>query len=525
MSFGALIGGVGDIAALLRRMLPPRFEDLSTAVDLMLETLWMAVIGTTLAVVLSVPLAFGAARNTSPHRLVMAACRGLITLARAIPDIVFALVFVRALGIGVLPGILALGLHSIGMIAKLFADAIEQIDERPREAVVSTGATKWQAIVTSVVPQVMPSFIAVVLYRLDINLRSSTVLGFVGAGGIGFLLQGKLRSLNYDGALGVVVVIFACITLVELLSALVRGSLIGGERTIGGSRRIRFSLGDHLAARWTTSRLRARRTRVPLTPSLRPPWTGERRRTTLFAAVFALLLVVSFISIDLDPLELLGALPDVWRTVGRMLPPDFTTAREAIIEGMVESIAIAVVATAIGTALALPLGLLAARNVAANRIVYAVARVWLVVLRGIPELIVAVVFVAAIGLGPLPGTLALVVGTTGFFAKLVADAIEEIDQAPRDAVFATGASRFQETFTSVIPQAMPALVGNQLYVLDVNLRASTILGIVGGGGIGFLLSNSTRVFELRTTGAIILAIFVVVYAIELASGWIRAQLR
>ena len=93
------------------------------------------------------------------------------------------------------------------------------------------------------------------------------------------------------------------------------------------------------------------------------------------------------------------------------------------------------------------------------------------------------------------------------------------------AVTATGASRLQETFTSVIPPAMPSLVGNLFYVLDVNLRSSAVLGIVGAGGIGTMLSNSTRVFQLRTTGAIILSIFVLVYAIELLSGWIRAQLR
>ena len=121
--------------------------------------------------------------------------------------------------------------------------------------------------------------------------------------------------------------------------------------------------------------------------------------------------------------------------------------------------------------------------------------------------------------------MALVVGTSGFFAKLIADAVEEVDQAPRDAVFATGATRVQETFTSVVPQATPAIIGNLLYVLDVNVRASTILGIVGGGGIGFLLQNSTRVFALQTTCAIIISIFVVVYALELLAGWVRRQLQ
>ncbi|MEJ7801583.1 MAG: ABC transporter permease subunit, partial [Ilumatobacter sp.] len=153
MSMTAIFGGFGDMWNLLGRMTPPRFDDLERAIELAFETLWMAVIGTALAIALSVPLAFGAARNTTPHPVVMAACRGVIVATRAIPDLIFAAIFVRAVGIGVLPGILALGLHSIGMIGKLFADAIEQVDPRPRDAVVSVGAGKCQAIVTSVVPQ------------------------------------------------------------------------------------------------------------------------------------------------------------------------------------------------------------------------------------------------------------------------------------------------------------------------------------------------------------------------------------
>ena len=233
-------------------MLPPRFDDLPTAIRLTLQTLWMAIVGTAIG---AGPLGPAGIRSRPQHDTERggdgALLRGVIALARAIPDVVFTLVLVRSLGIGVLPGVLALGLHSIGMIGKLFADAIEQIDEQPREAALSTGATKWQAITTAVVPQVMPSFIAVVLYRLDINLRSSTVLGFVGAGGVGFLLQAELRGLDYAGALGVVIVVFVCITLVELLSALVRASLIGGERTIGGRADPRFSLGAMIGQRWT----------------------------------------------------------------------------------------------------------------------------------------------------------------------------------------------------------------------------------------------------------------------------------
>ncbi|MGH9112136.1 MAG: phosphonate ABC transporter, permease protein PhnE, partial [Acidimicrobiales bacterium] len=188
MSVTAVVDGIGDVRNLLERMLPPRFVDLPRIVDLAVQTFFMAYVGTWIASLLSAPLAFLAARNTSPHPVLGKTARALIAVCRAIPDLVFALVFVRAVGIGPLPGILALSLHSVGMIGKLYADAIEQIDELPREATLSTGASSLQALATAVFPQVLPSFVGTSLYRLDINVRSSVVLGLVGAGGIGFEL-------------------------------------------------------------------------------------------------------------------------------------------------------------------------------------------------------------------------------------------------------------------------------------------------------------------------------------------------
>jgi phosphonate transport system permease protein len=191
---------------------------------------------------------------------------------------------------------------------------------------------------------------------------------------------------------------------------------------------------------------------------------------------------------------------------------------------MSESIAIAFISTTLGLFIAIPLGLLSSRNIVVRKAVFVGTRSMLVVLRGIPELIIAVLFVSAMGLGPVPGTLALTLVTAFFMSKLIADTFEEVDPSPREAIFATGATRVQELFGSVLPQAMPALVSQILYMLDVNLRSSTVLGIVGGGGIGFLLLGSIRVFEFGTTGAVVLSIFVVVYAIELIGSWVRGVL-
>ncbi|CAN1495069.1 ABC transporter, permease PhnE/PtxC [Microbacteriaceae bacterium] len=514
MNLVSVFGGLEDIGNLLDYMLPVSFAELDRAIELTLETLWMAVLGTFLAMLLSIPLAFLAASNTTPHPTAYAIARGIIVFCRAVPDLLFALIFVRALSIGPLPGILALAFHSIGMIGKLLADAIEQTDKQPREAVNSVGASRLQSIVTTIIPQITPTIISVGLFRLDINLRSSTVLGLVGAGGVGLLLKETLGQLAYSEALGVVVVIFLFILAMEALAAAVRATVLKGE--LEDSQSSQATVIDKASALIKPGQQR-------VNSRVLPPWTKERIAKTGYAALFLSLLIIGYLSVEVDLFKLVVSFFDIFVFTFRMFPPDFVTAWPQIVDGMVETLAIAAVSTVLGSLSSIPLGFLAARNVTVNKIVLYISRVILVIVRGIPELILAIIFVAALGLGPVAGIFALSIGTAGFLAKLIADSIEEIDPAPREAVRATGANRIQELFVAVIPQVMPALISQLLYTFDINIRSSAILGIVGGGGIGFLLFNSMKVLALDTTAAIVISIFVLVYAVELLAGYVRRQ--
>jgi phosphonate transport system permease protein len=401
------------------------------------------------------------------------------------PDLLFAVLFVRALGIGVLPGILALALHSIGMLGKLFADAIEQSDAGPREAVRSTGVGYFREMLNAVVPQVVPSWIGTFVYRIDINLRISVVLGFVGAGGIGFALQDALRGLIYPRALGIVLVILVIIAAMELLAIGIRRMLLSASQ--GDPRRDRYA-------------------RVS------------------FSALLVVSTVASFVVLDLNPLSLLTWVGPSLEVFTRMIPPNFDALGNELFIAAAQTVAIGVVSTAIGVVLSIPVGILAARNVTPHPAVYWVARGWILVVRAVPELILAVVFVAALGLGPIAGTCALAIASIGFLAKLVADSVEEIDSGPMEAVRSVGGGWWKTLTSAVIPQAMPSMVGSSLYMFDVNVRTSTILGIVGAGGIGFLLFESIRTLNFDVAGAIVLVIFVIVYAIERLSGWIRSRL-
>ena len=519
MSFSGITSSFGDVGRLIKRMVPPDFSNISNVVDATIETVWMAIMGTAGAILLSFPLALGAARNTSPHPSIQYFCRTIISLTRAVPELVLGAVFVSAIGIGPLPGVLALAIHSIGMVGKLFADAIEQAAEAPREATISVGATRRQTTRASILPQALPSMIATALFRLEINIRASTVLGLVGAGGIGFLIQTSLRSLDYESALGAVSVIFVVVTVVELLSVRVRSSILGEAAAMTQSSR----------HGWLSQRIIRRDTRVNRksieTRSLTPPWTWDRMFRTATISALLLSLVVAIWTIEIDWARSFPLLPRIVTVFGDLFPPDFSTVRSEMVTGIVESVVIAVIATGLGLFIAVPLSLLAARNIMTKKILSTVTRLLMLAFRGIPELIIAVIFVSAMGLGPVPGTLALTVVTASFSAKLFAEALEEVDPSPREAVVAVGAGKIQEFFASVVPQFMPAFTGHFLYILDVNLRSSTVLGIVGGGGIGFLLLNSMRVLEFQTTGAIVISIFAIVLAIELIGNWVRQLLR
>ncbi|WP_112160993.1 phosphonate ABC transporter, permease protein PhnE, partial [Klebsiella pneumoniae] len=187
-----------------------------------IDTLAMSIAGTAIAVVCSLVVAFVAARNTAPHPLVFGVARVLLNALRSVPELIMGIIFVAAVGFGALPGVLALGLHSVGMVSKFFAEAIEHVDEAPVEAARAAGATPMQVLLHAVLPQVTPQFADVAIYRWEYNFRASTVMGMVGAGGIGFELMGSLRIMQYQEVAAILLVILAMVTLVDAFSGVLR---------------------------------------------------------------------------------------------------------------------------------------------------------------------------------------------------------------------------------------------------------------------------------------------------------------
>ena len=208
------------------RMVPPKWSYMSQLWKPAWDTINIATIGTIIAMVIAIPVAFAAARNTTPHLLVRSAALFIIVSSRSVNSLIWALMLVFILGPGILAGTIAIGLRSVGFCAKLLYEAIEEIDQSQVEAIEATGASRVQKIVYGILPQVMPTIAGVGIYRWDINIRESTILGLVGAGGIGLQLSGSLNTLAWTQVSMILLVILVTVFISEWVSAKVRGAII-----------------------------------------------------------------------------------------------------------------------------------------------------------------------------------------------------------------------------------------------------------------------------------------------------------
>lgn len=215
-----------QIHSLGRRMWPPDIRDLGVIVNAMVETVHIATLATFLTVFLALPVSYIAAQNTTPNRFCLWLGRFILVSSRSVNTIIWALLFVAIFGPGVLAGILAIMFRSIGFIGKLMGEAIEEIDRRPVEAIQATGASKMKVVFYAIVPQVIPAFFAIIILRWDINIRESTVLGLVGAGGIGVILQGSIDTFAWQAVATILIAIIILVLVGEAVTSWLRRKVI-----------------------------------------------------------------------------------------------------------------------------------------------------------------------------------------------------------------------------------------------------------------------------------------------------------
>ena len=291
-----------------------------------------------------------------------------------------------------------------------------------------------------------------------------------------------------------------------------------------------------------------------------PPAPKRGWRFFLFLGFFLVILAWSFQGAKLQPGELIQGIPQIGSTIARMLPPDFTkitdgksyyfpseislnelffpsrltdaqtrtkqrwwnnTFPQTVLGATLETVQMALAGTFLALLVAFPVGFLAARNTTPNPLVYGILRTVLNLLRTIPDLALGLLFVAAVGLGAFAGTLALAIHTATVLGKLLSEAVENIDEGVVEAIRATGAGYAQILSFAVVPQILPDLISFTLYRLETNIRAASVLGLIGAGGIGYLMNTSFRTFQYQEAAAIVIVLIVLVMLVDYASSRLR----
>ena len=258
---------------------------------------------------------------------------------------------------------------------------------------------------------------------------------------------------------------------------------------------------------------------------LQSPYRFERPSALAFlAGAIALAVVVhAFSAVGISPARLMEGIPSIWRILGQMFPPDLTRLPQ-IGSALLETFQMALVGTTIGVALSLPMAILATRTLTPHPLVYHAARAVISFCRTVPDLVWALLFVIAVGLGPVAGTLAIAVDCVGFCGRFFAEAMEETDPGPREALTALGASRTGIVFSAVVPQAMPSFIATALFALEKATRSSVVLGLVGAGGVGIELKVAMDLFSYDLAATIILAVFALVVLVEQVGARLRARI-
>jgi phosphonate transport system permease protein len=481
-------------------MLPPNFEKFDSILNSVAITIGMAFVGTAGAFLIAIPLSFLVSKNTRVGNISAQSLNVIATVTRSIPDIVFALIILRLIGLGPLAGALAIMIGSTGSLARLLANAIDQNDNLSRMSLLSLGAGRATASIVATLREVFPSFLSIVVYRLEINVKTSTILGVVGAGGVGSLLRTSLLQFDFQRAAAISVALVVTIYILEVLSTVARYLLVG-QKALNQSK--------------TTNKL---------FQNLNPRILKTALSVALIAlAVLGCLLSVKYVLSSFEFKE--RNLEDFFLVLVQLSAPDFVSSGWGLFGDMLQTVEIAFLATFIGAVIGIPFAFFAAWNISPNKFIYFISRSLMTIIRGMPNVMFALLFVVAAGLGPVAGVFAMSLSSFGLCSKLVADSLEMALPEPRLALIAGGASRVQEFISATFPQVKFQIMGNLLFALDINVRQATLLGLVGAGGIGYALIESAHNFQFGTLSAIVILIVVTVLAIEYFSKYLQKAAR
>ena len=444
-----------------------------------LETLAIATAGMALAFLIAVPLGYLASGAGREAPTLNPLTRSLLTILRGIPELVWALLFVRVFGLGPAAGVLALGLTYGGMLAKVYAEILESVDPAPARALRHNGASRPLAILYGLIPQASKELASYTVYRWECAIRASVVMGFVGAGGLGQSMDQAMKMLNGGEAATILLTFMVLVFSADGLSGWLRRAL-------------------------------------DTPPADRASPFGWRSSLFGMATVFGVIASFNYLEIGLKSLLTVEAVRSIGEFIAGFFPPDLSAEWLARVgKGVWETLAISVV----GTLLAAVAGLLLALPTWRAPFSFL-----LNTLRSVPELVWATITALAVGLGPFAGALALALHTAGVLGRLYAEALANAPPAPGYALRLAGAPGGLAFLYGTLPGAAPQLIAYTLYRWEMNIRMAAILGFVGAGGLGQLLYVELSLFHHAQASTVIIAMLLLSIAVDQASTWLRRKM-
>lgn len=468
---------------IVTEMIPPDFSYLPKILSPLCATIQMSVTGTVLGAALALITAPLCSANLHAQKCVRFLLRTLVQLLRSFPALILALIATFIFGLGTFSGTVAITLYTFAIMTRLTYEDIEAAPTAPYYALCSMGTSAPRAYFRAIVPETASSYLTNALYLLETNVRHSSILGYVGAGGLGLILNEKISWLEFEKVGMILLTLFLAVCIIEITSTFLT-ALVRKERSV--------------------------------------PRAAQRIITAALAALFI------FCTLTLSP-------PDFshtsLRTVGNMLygfvHPDFElilrTDSGGLIYLLLETLAISFVGTCAGTVIAAPLSFLSTSRIMPKPVAL-ISRFLIAAIRSVPFLIYGLIFIRVSGPGAFTGVLTLAMCSVGLLSKRFTEAIDSLDFRAYGALACMGVPLLLRIRYAVIPQLAPVFASAVLYRFDVNIREASVLGLVGAGGIGAPLVFAMNHYAWQQAGAILLGLVILVFIIDRISLRLRKSL-
>ena len=469
---------------LLSAMLPPEWGYAPRILAPLLATLQMSVTGTALGAFFALLLAPFCAEALHTPRPLRALLRLLIQVLRSFPSLILALLATFLFGLGTFSGTVAITVYTFAILTRLTYEDIETADLTACRALCAMGATSARAYWRAVVPGIAPSYFSNVLYLLETNVRHSSILGYVGAGGIGLILNEKISWREFHKVGAILLLLFLAVCVIESIS-----------RALSGLIRREFLL--------QTS-------------------SGLHRKYMLRLLSLALIFLFACCLITQTPPDFSHPSPgNLQHMLSGFLHPNwsffFSMKKDGLLYLLIETVCISIVGTGIGALIAAPLAFFGTRRFTPVP-VCALFQLLVIAIRSVPFLIYGLIFIRVSGPGAFTGVLTLAMCSIGLLTKRFTECLDALDLGPYRALLAMGIAPLAAIRHAIFPQIAPVFASAILYRFDVNIREASVLGLVSAGGIGAPLIFAMNKYNWSQAGAILLGLIVLVWIVDTMSG-------